>query len=78
MKIRGLIFLMLLAVGACIDPLNVDTNEAPKRLIVDGLITDQEGQYFVKLYYSINLSTSVGVNFEPVENATVYIIELAG
>lgn len=75
---RKLTLILLLITGACIDPLQVDVKTSQPRLIVDGLITDQEGPYQVKLFYSVNLSTSVGINFTPVENATVEIVDQDG
>ncbi|QSE97899.1 DUF4249 domain-containing protein [Fulvivirga lutea] len=54
-KIFRLIFIILSSFWAfqsCIDPINVDVESTESNLVVDALITDQEGPYNVKLSYS--------------------------
>jgi hypothetical protein len=65
-------------IGACIDPLNVEVSETTRRLVVDGLITDQPGPHIVKLFYSNPLSTSRLRPFDPVSGATVSIVDDLG
>jgi hypothetical protein len=65
--------MILLLVGACIDPLRVDLEYETKRIVVDGEITNRPGPYEVKLFYSNPLSISKLIPFEPVTQAVVTI-----
>jgi hypothetical protein len=60
---------------ACVDPLNVKLNDSERRLVVDGLITNQSGPYQVKLFYSNKLNASNVSSFEPVTFAQVSIYD---
>jgi Domain of unknown function (DUF4249) len=51
---RVIIFILIFFMMACVDPLNVKLTNLEKRLLVDGLITDQPGPYQVKLFYYTN------------------------
>ncbi len=72
---RILIPILFLIVMACVDPLNVKLPGSERRLVVDGLITDQPGPYQVKLYYSNQLSSIRLVPFDPVTLAQVSIFD---
>ncbi len=49
--------LMFFLLDSCIDPLAVKVPVNENTLVVDGLITDQQGPYQVKLFYSSKLDT---------------------
>lgn len=61
---------------ACVDPLNVKLTNTEKRLVVDGLITDQPGPYQVKLfYYSNEFSPVTRSQFIPVTSARLSVTD---
>src|SRR6188472_4089784 len=56
MRVRNiLLFILLVAVGACVDPLKVADIPVPNGIVVDGAITDQPGPYTVKLFSTQSL-----------------------
>ena len=66
-------------VAACVDPLTItDASDSKRVLVVDGLMTDKPGPYEVRLYYSHRLGTSKLTAFEPVQGASVSIIDDEG
>ncbi len=73
MKLSRIFIWLLIISAACIDPLSIDPTTSLKRLIVDGLITDQEGPYEVKLFYSNDINTTKLVPFQLATGATVFI-----
>jgi len=72
---RALIWILLLLVMACVDPLNIKLANPQMRLIVDGLITNLPGPYQVKLFNSVELSSANRKRFEPVTSAQVFIVD---
>ncbi|UII31743.1 DUF4249 domain-containing protein [Fulvivirga ulvae] len=68
-----LYFLILLCCISCIDKIDLDTS-TERLLVVDGMITDQNGPYLVRIYYSASDSTLA----QGVDNATVTISDDQG
>ncbi|GAB4020928.1 hypothetical protein GCM10028808_64100 [Spirosoma migulaei] len=50
---------LIVIVSACIDPVALPIRQIERRLVVDGLITDEAPPYLIKLTYSGNLSSSL-------------------
>lgn len=73
MNVSRMLVWFLIFSAACIDPLSVDLTSSPRRLVVDGMITDQEGAYEVKLFYSNDINTSKLIPFELASGAIIYI-----
>jgi len=66
-------------VGACVDPLTItDASKVKRVLVVDGLLTDKPGPHEVRLYYSQRLGTTKLAAFEPVQGATISIMDEEG
>lgn len=73
-----LLVLSLCFLGGCIQPFEVEVDEGEKKLVVNGLITDEPGPYTVK----INKTTSYGGFFSDVDpsvlDAVVTITDESG
>ncbi len=68
------LILIILFTDACVDPLAVPgLND--KRLVVDGLITDQSGPYKVKVYYTMTVNEKQSVAYPP---AVVTVVDDLG
>lgn len=74
---RYLLSILLLGtvLAGCIDPITFDIEENTRLLVVDGMLTDAEGPYKVRLSWSTDLTSDT---FPPVENASVVIEEQNG
>ncbi len=74
---RFAIFITVLAfMVACEDPIDLEIDEGPKRLVVEGTISDQEGPYLVKLTETTGY---LDENRNPViNNATIVLIANSG
>ncbi|GAB3328069.1 hypothetical protein GCM10027299_29670 [Larkinella ripae] len=48
-----------LVLGSCVDPVELPIRQTERRLVVDGLITDEAPPYIIKLTYSGNLNRSL-------------------
>ncbi|MBX2968598.1 MAG: DUF4249 domain-containing protein [Cyclobacteriaceae bacterium] len=70
---RRFLFWILVIFSACVDPLQIPIPDEDRRIVVDGLITNQPGPYQVKLFYTNRISTSRLQPFEPVSGAVVSI-----
>jgi Domain of unknown function (DUF4249) len=77
MKRLNFILLILLTTGACIDPFIINLPETQESLVVDGLITDAEGPYTVKLSRSLPVNKQLE-QVVMVSNALVVIHDDAG
>ncbi|MEQ8926471.1 MAG: DUF4249 domain-containing protein [Fulvivirga sp.] len=64
--------LLLFMLFSCIDPVNVDVESEAGNLVVDALITDEEGPYSVKLFYSTGYFDNSRSN--PASGADVFIL----
>jgi len=71
-------FVGLIAVGSCIDRIDLDTPQVPPAsLVVDGLITDAPGPYTVSLTHGIHLDDSRQFG-EPVSAKSVTLFDSFG
>lgn len=68
-------FLSSLLFLRCVEPLNYEVLDLGQTLVVEGVITDQEGPYTVALTWSSPLDT---IGFQPVTGAYVRITEEGG
>ncbi len=81
MKRIALFLILLISVLGCVEDFDLKLQSAEPRLVVDGLITNQAGPYYIRLTKSTPGGlTSISNNFynqtdnaEPVKNATVII-----
>ncbi|HEX8059816.1 MAG TPA: DUF4249 domain-containing protein [Cyclobacteriaceae bacterium] len=73
-------FVCLVAAFGCIDPVRLETGNGAGTLVVDGLITDQQGNYTVNLSRSINFDNSrpLRVFAVPEKGATIVISDNTG
>jgi hypothetical protein len=71
----GLFLLLLFALSGCIDPVELPIRQTERRLVVDGLITDEAPPYPVKLTYSGNLSRALLIPDELAINGAVVTVE---
>ncbi|WP_347157964.1 DUF4249 domain-containing protein [Pontibacter chitinilyticus] len=69
---------LLLLVSGCIDPLELNIGSDAKRLVVDGLITNEPGPYTVKLSMSEPYATYTGGRSVAVQEAAVVISDEQG
>jgi len=74
MKIYPYLFILLL-LSACIEPYEVDIPSVERFLVIEGLVTDQEEAYAVKLSYSSPVSEA---SFVPISNASVSVESQSG
>lgn len=73
---RCLLWGMLLAtLSGCIEPVNLPIRQTERRLVVEGLITDEPPPYPIKLTYSGNLSRSLLIPDELAINGAVVTVE---
>lgn len=63
---------ILLFIGACIDPFEVEFTESARLLVVEGLVTDGPGPYEVQLSWSAPLDSG---DFDPATQAAVQVEE---
>jgi hypothetical protein len=77
MKVGNLFIFVILLFVACVEPIDLPVIENSAVLVVDGMITDQEGTHSVKLFYSSALDENVGEPV-PVTGALVSIIDDLG
>jgi len=75
---RRYIYLILLLTFACIDPYEVDVEEGPQLLTVEGLITTKEGPHIIKLSRSATYGSAFEGLVRPVRDATVIIRDNLG
>ena len=67
--------LLLSTLLSCIDPVELPIRQTERRLVVDGLVTDEAPPYIIKLTYSGNLSRSLLIPDELVINGAVATLE---
>ena len=77
-SISKLLFLSLILLTTCIDPINIVTEGNEGVLVVDGLITDQPGPYTVRLSNTSNYVTLNGNQIRQVIGAQVKITDNEG
>jgi Domain of unknown function (DUF4249) len=77
MKVRSYIGMVVLGLGACIQPLNVHLKPSQLPLTVDGLITDQPGPYTVKLSRALTVDDQLDQT-DWVSGATIVISDDQG
>lgn len=76
MKQWTLIILVVVLLGGCDEPIKLDLNQTPSRIVIEGMVTDVEGRQFVKVTRSNDFYQSG--NTSRVSNATVTISDDAG
>lgn len=67
--------LLLFTLAGCIEPVELPIRQTERRLVVDGLITDEAPPYPIKLTYSGNLSRSLLIPDELAINGAVATVE---
>lgn len=67
--------LLLFTLSGCIEPVELPIRQTERRLVVDGLITDEAPPYPIKLTYSGNLSRSLLIPDELAINGAVATVE---
>lgn len=72
---RYVAFGLLTSLVSCIDPVDLSIRQTERRLVVDGLITDEPPPYPVKLTYSGNLSGALLIPDELAINGAVVTVE---
>ena len=79
MKLSSLIllFIFFLLVPSCIDPIDFSKGDDSKRLVVDGLITNEPGPYVVYLASTSSYNAFTTIN-ESVEGAIVILSDDQG
>ncbi|MDN3204943.1 DUF4249 domain-containing protein [Algoriphagus sediminis] len=75
---RRYIYLLLLLLLACIDPYEVDVEEGPQLLTVEGFLTTEEGPHVIKLSRSATYGSAFEGLVRPVREATVIIRDNLG
>ena len=80
MKRVFVLLIPLLTILACVDPISLKVNEGAGTLVVDGVITDEPGTFFIKLSRSIPFDNSQVLRVYPVpeKGATVRISDNKG
>ena len=76
MRLKKLLnFIILIGTCSCIDPVDIKVSSAGEKLVVDGLISDSEGPYTVKLSKSLPFDNTqvLPVYFVPESGAVVTI-----
>lgn len=63
------------ALWGCVDPVELPIRQVERRLVVDGLITDEAPPYIVKLTYSGNLSRALLIPDELAVNGATVTVE---
>ena len=78
-KIEILFELLLAAVflSSCRQEINVDLNESPPHIVIEGIVTDQPGPYTVTISRTTNFFEPV-LSYPPVTNAAVTISDETG
>ncbi|HEY0739985.1 MAG TPA: DUF4249 domain-containing protein [Chryseosolibacter sp.] len=77
MKFARLFVILFVLSDSCIERFELPDREMNPILVVDGLITNEPGPYYISLYYSHVLNKIVR-NPEPVGNATINIFDDQG
>jgi hypothetical protein len=77
MKFIRLIPFIFLLSDACIERYDLPAIPSAPKLVVDGLITDQPGQTYVRLFRSLDVNTNANKT-EPVTGARIAIFDDAG
>ena len=67
--------LCLIGLANCVDPLEIEIEDEVRLMVVEGLITDKEGPYEVKLKWSNPVDNDT---FQPIMGAKVIILEENG
>lgn len=70
-----LVILLLGLLGGCIDPVELPIRQTERRLVVEGLITDEAPPYIIKLTYSGNLNRALLIPDELAINGAVATVE---
>ncbi|MCY7356546.1 MAG: DUF4249 domain-containing protein [Rudanella sp.] len=81
MTIRSTVTMLLLVLGltACIEPVSLPIRQTERRLVVEGLITNEPPPYLIKLTYSGNLQSSLLIPEElAINGAVVFVSDDAG
>ena len=69
------LFIALLAgLSACVEPVALPIRQTERRLVVDGLITDEAPPYLIKLTYSGNLTSSLLIPEELAINGAKVVV----
>jgi hypothetical protein len=56
MKLFRFILLLIIILDGCVEPYEIENDEFVQSIVVDGMITDKPGPYFLKLNYSTRTS----------------------
>ncbi|RRB03937.1 DUF4249 domain-containing protein [Larkinella rosea] len=67
--------LLLIFLWGCVDPVELPIRQTERRLVVDGMITDEAPPYIIKLTYSGNLNRALLIPDELVINGAVATVE---
>ena len=78
MRARSTIWLLLILIVACVDPLKIKLLPVTEKLVVDGLITNEAGPYEVRLSYSLGFDNTTLKKPTMVTGASVWIIDDLG
>jgi len=71
--------LLVLGLTACIEPVSLPIRQTERRLVVEGLITNEPPPYLIKLTYSGNLQSSLLIPEElAINGAVVFVSDDAG
>src|SRR5690349_10749663 len=74
LRLSPVLFLLF---DCCIDPLSAELVSAKRKLVVEGMITDEAGPYTVDLFYTITLDSTLK-NASTESGAQVWITSDAG
>ncbi|GAB3901396.1 hypothetical protein GCM10028803_25990 [Larkinella knui] len=69
------LYLLLTTFAGCVDPVELPIRQTERRLVVDGLITDEPPPYVIKLTYSGNLNRALLIPDELAINGAVATVE---
>ena len=76
--LRHIFFIIvLLLISSCIEEYQLDTNENPRLLVVNGQITNRPGPYQVELKYANEFGKNSDFS-QPINNAEVYLEDSEG
>ncbi len=67
--------LLLVLLWGCVDPVDLPIRQTERRLVVEGLVTDEAPPYIIKLTYSGNLNRSLLIPDELAINGAVATLE---
>jgi uncharacterized protein DUF4249 len=77
-KISLVLIALIIFIGSCIDPLDIDIDREVNILIVEGSITTLPGPYFVRLSLSAKFGSVLTGAIRPVNRATVLVRDSDG